>query len=492
MRITLFLFLLFIASCAVNAQIIQINEKDEYTIELLEKVNAFLPSIVDQSDSVKYISSRNTIIKQYIELRYIYETRDKDIASMEANQTLDSASRNKNIELIILQAENKVYILHAEFIGRLSIDLTLEQIEKVKEAMTGNAFTSTYDSYLMQNPGMKETLKKYTYACLYAARELTMDKRKTEEHDTIFNMYKRMIDTCLAQDTIYPVPDDDPEYTTVLIARVDGYLPNVIEESDPRYEHIRQLVINEYKDLRRIHDKRDDDIAAESKKNSVDFKTKSLNTDLIYYRAEQEVYHLHDEYLGRLNAELTLEEVDGIKSWMSYDVFNITYNAYLELNPDMTEVQKQFAYGCLFGARELAMDKGSSDEKHATFNIYKGIINNYLNGLYNPNTHLDITFDTSQNAVLAKKIINNESDKLNVYIYPNPLSNLGTIEIYHEAEIKGIILYNISGQKVMNISEAIIESGTHLINFDASGLIKGIYFMCVETGNKQTIIKIVK
>jgi hypothetical protein len=35
-------------------------------------------------------------------------------------------------------------------------------------------------------------------------------------------------------------------------------------------------------------------------------------------------------------------------------------------------------YGWLVEARELAMDEGSSDAKHAVFGKYKGRINNYL------------------------------------------------------------------------------------------------------------------
>jgi hypothetical protein len=35
-------------------------------------------------------------------------------------------------------------------------------------------------------------------------------------------------------------------------------------------------------------------------------------------------------------------------------------------------------YGWLVEARELAMDEGSSEKKHAVFGKYKGRINNYL------------------------------------------------------------------------------------------------------------------
>ena len=75
---------------------------------------------------------------------------------------------------------------------------------------------------------------------------------------------------------------------------------------------------------------------------------------MVKLKADNSVYILHAEYLGKLSPELTLEEVDGIKTWISYGVFPLTYQAYLAQYPDMTELQKDFTDGCLFTAHELA------------------------------------------------------------------------------------------------------------------------------------------
>ena len=63
---------------------------------------------------------------------------------------------------------------------------------------------------------------------------------------------------------------------------------------------------------------------------------------------------------------------------MTYRVFPITYAAYLDMLPNLTTEQKDKIYSWLKEARELAMDAGSSDRKHAVFGKYKGKINNYL------------------------------------------------------------------------------------------------------------------
>jgi len=63
---------------------------------------------------------------------------------------------------------------------------------------------------------------------------------------------------------------------------------------------------------------------------------------------------------------------------MTYKVFPITYTAYLDMLPALTSEQKEKIYNWLKEARELAMDEGSSDDKHKVFGKYKGKINNYL------------------------------------------------------------------------------------------------------------------
>ena len=65
---------------------------------------------------------------------------------------------------------------------------------------------------------------------------------------------------------------------------------------------------------------------------------------------------------------------------MTYRVMPITYAAYQDMLLNLTAEQKEQIYAWLKEARELAMDEGSSDDKHKVFGKYKGRINNYLSG----------------------------------------------------------------------------------------------------------------
>ena len=87
---------------------------------------------------------------------------------------------------------------------------------------------------------------------------------------------------------------------------------------------------------------------------------------------------LHNSFIAQLNKQLTAAQADKVKDGMTYNVFPITYKAYQEMIPSLTAVQKEKIYNWLKEARELAMDAGSSDKKHAVFGKYKGRINNYL------------------------------------------------------------------------------------------------------------------
>src|SRR5262249_9754562 len=86
----------------------------------------------------------------------------------------------------------------------------------------------------------------------------------------------------------------------------------------------------------------------------------------------------HDAYIAQLKKELTNEQVEQVKDGMTYRVLPITYTAYQEMIPTLTEAQKQQIYTWLLEAREYAMDAESSDKKHQWFGKYKGRINNYL------------------------------------------------------------------------------------------------------------------
>ena len=79
--------------------------------------------------------------------------------------------------------------------------------------------------------------------------------------------------------------------------------------------------------------------------------------------------------------------------------------------------------------------------------------------------------------------------------YPNPFNASATIEyILADAVKVQIIVYDALGHRVSVLVNTIQPAGFHKINFDASGLPTGIYFLNMQAGrfiktNKMMLAK---
>jgi hypothetical protein len=87
---------------------------------------------------------------------------------------------------------------------------------------------------------------------------------------------------------------------------------------------------------------------------------------------------LHDHFIAKLSTDLTPEQVELVKDKMTYHKVKVTYDAYCEIVPGLTDQDKTRILAVLKEAREEAMDGGSADEKSAIFQKYKNRINEYL------------------------------------------------------------------------------------------------------------------
>jgi hypothetical protein len=75
---------------------------------------------------------------------------------------------------------------------------------------------------------------------------------------------------------------------------------------------------------------------------------------------------------------LTPGQVETVKDEMTYNKVRNDSAAFNDMLPNLTEEQKAYIIAQLKEAREIAMDQGSSKEKHEVFGKYRGRINNYL------------------------------------------------------------------------------------------------------------------
>jgi hypothetical protein len=120
-------------------------------------------------------------------------------------------------------------------------------------------------------------------------------------------------------------------------------------------EKVQAIIVQQYRDLNAIHE------------GQIEQEEKTA-----------QLKKLHEAFLAKLSTQLNAEQIDKVKDGMTYSVLTVTYTAYQDMIPTLTDSQKTKIHEWLKEAREQAMDQGSSEDKHKVFGKYKGRINNYL------------------------------------------------------------------------------------------------------------------
>ena len=181
---TIILFLTFTLFAQQNE-----NPKEAYLKVITERANKIVAPL-GITDTLKSAQVRNIIVAQYTKLSDIYTEKDNKVkAAKELKET------NKPLtEEQIKNAENEVYaqlyILHSDYISKLMIYLTPEQLEQVKDGMTYGVLPLTYKGYLAMIPNLTEEQKLQINVWLIEAREHAMDAGSSDEKHKWYGKYK--------------------------------------------------------------------------------------------------------------------------------------------------------------------------------------------------------------------------------------------------------------------------------------------------------------
>ena len=77
-------------------------------------------------------------------------------------------------------------------------------------------------------------------------------------------------------------------------------------------------------------------------------------------------------------------------------------------------------------------------------------------------------------------------------VYPNPVSNNATISLnLDKSQNVAIAVYDILGNKVFTIAQKEYSAGNNEIKYDASSLPKGLYFVRISDGIKNSALKMI-
>ena len=209
--------------------------------------------------------------------------------------------------------------------------------------------------------------------CVRSSINIVINKHKKR------SMKKIVIGIVLATISLYGFTQNkDIVYKKMIQSRAFKIVKALSLTDTIKEQKVTGVVALQYIELNDIYNRRDSVIKQIKSDLANGAKPDGSLVKLIEARTTASVDSLHSIYLKKLSAELNPAQVEQIKDGMTYKVLPITYHAYMDMLPNLTEEQKKQIMDWLVEAREHAMDGESSAKKHAWFGKYKGRINNYL------------------------------------------------------------------------------------------------------------------
>lgn len=139
------------------------------------------------------------IANKYFKLNDIYSKRDSLIKKLKNDSLIQKEIRNEKMLAVQNEKEAALYRSHFGFAADLSLFLTDKQIEQVKDGMTFNVVSVTYNSTLDMIPSLTEEEKAQILAWLKEAREFAVDAESSEKKHEAFGKYKGKINNYLAK-----------------------------------------------------------------------------------------------------------------------------------------------------------------------------------------------------------------------------------------------------------------------------------------------------
>ncbi len=169
----------------------------------------------------------------------------------------------------------------------------------------------------------------------------------------------------------------DDKYREVVTGRAAKIVKTLELTDTAEYRIVRDRVAEHYIQLNKVYTQRDS-LLKIAKAYTADKKLLEGEKTLIDDGTMAQVGKIHDGFVADLSKHLNADQLAKVKDGLTYNVLNVTYTAYQDMIPSLTQPQKDQIYAWLLEAREHAMDAESSDKKHWWFGKYKGRINNYL------------------------------------------------------------------------------------------------------------------
>jgi hypothetical protein len=173
------------------------DKEAAYTAEIIKRADKIVAPLGIADDAAK-ARVRDLIADQYRRLRDVHAARDSRLEEVKGSHGGDKSIAEAWTKVARDAASIQLSELHRRFVARLSVELTPEQVDQVKDGMTYGVVNVTFNRYLQLFPGLTEDQKREILANLIEARENAIDAGTSEEKHAIFGKYKGRINNYLS------------------------------------------------------------------------------------------------------------------------------------------------------------------------------------------------------------------------------------------------------------------------------------------------------
>ena len=169
------------------------------------------------------------------------------------------------------------------------------------------------------------------------------------------------LNTLIAQPPVATSSDAD-KYREVVTGRADKIVKTLGMMDSASYYSVRERIAQHYIDLNAVYANRDTSLKIAKAKTSEKALFEAEKTR-IETETNGQISKIHQGFIADLQKNLSEEQIGKVKDGLTYNVLNVTYKAYCDMIPSLTEPQKKQIYAWLLEARDYAMDAESSDKK---------------------------------------------------------------------------------------------------------------------------------
>lgn len=178
------------------------DEDTTYTRVITERSGKIVATL-GLPDSAAFYRVRTIVTGQYRALNAVYTYRDNRLKQLKDQQPAPDKNTTDSLKKIIQQdVDTKIAGLHTAYLKELATQLDSVQIDKIKDGMTYNVRTVTFNAYVHMIPQLTDAQKAVIMTDLIEAREHAMDAESSEKKHAWFGKYKGRINNYLSSQGI--------------------------------------------------------------------------------------------------------------------------------------------------------------------------------------------------------------------------------------------------------------------------------------------------